>query len=116
MLITKDNLKDLKIGQQVYIAHWGFKMIKKPIYLGVHNILPNSKVVVNKHVFYEGSDSFDITLNLDGCKEWNLPKQIRGNIMWTNYEEACERSRELALECIDHYNTHDFKNNPIIVM
>lgn len=112
MLITKENLKDLKVGQTVYAAHHGFRMLKKYIYLGVHNF----SEVNNwwKHVFYSSGDGgLDFSSQLEGVKDTNLPECLRWKMLYTTYEEACERSREGALHLIQHYNTHDFKNNPI---
>jgi|TARA_R110000851_G_scaffold14323_4_gene48543 hypothetical protein len=119
MLITKDNLKDLKIGQQVYEAYWGFKMIKRTIYVGIHDTLPplddTSEPGWLQHCFFDKSNSFTISINLNKSDQRHLPEKIRNKVLFTEYEEACVKSRELALECIVHYNSHDFKNNPITI-
>ena len=114
MMITKDNLKDLKIGQRVYEAHWGFKMIDRTIYLGIYNISPEGSDW-KKHLFFNDKNSFSFTAELGGKSKAQLPEKLRMDLLYTTYEEACIKSRELALNCIDHYNTHDFKNNPIII-
>lgn len=114
MLVTKDNLKDLKVGQIIYQAHHGFRMLQRYIYLGVHNFSEVNNW--HKHVFYSHSNGgIDFQSDLSEVKDNNLPECLRWKMLYTTYEEACERSREGALHLIDHYNTHDFKHNPIII-
>lgn len=115
MLVTKDNINELKVGQTVYAAHHGFKMIKRYIYLGIHNFSEANNWF--KHVFYSHmTGGIDFSSNLNEVKESDLPESLRWKMLYTTYEEACERSREGALHLIQHYNTHDFKNNPIKVL
>jgi len=113
MKITRDNINDLEIGQQIFEAHWGFRMIGKTIYLGVHETCPIIKS--KKHIFFNNSNSFSIYADMKNVSRSGLHEKIRDEALYTTYEEACTKSREWALACIDHYNSHDFKENPIIV-
>lgn len=115
MLITKENINELKIGQTVYHAHNGFRLLKRYIYLGVHNFSKTNEWC--KHVFYSRGDiGLDFSNNLDKVEEHNLPEPLKRKMLYTTYEEACERSREGALNLIEHYNKHDFKKNPITIL
>ena len=101
MIITAENIKELIIGTIVFVAE-GFKIVEKYQYMGLQK---------DYMIFFNYSgNGFSVYVN-NPNHNYNLKS---GNIS-TTYEECCARQRIICLNLIDHYNHHQFKNNPIII-
>ena len=95
MRLTKDNLEELIVGQKVWIAR-NTRLPERIIYVGIFE---------DYHLFGGGSEPYKIYI--DNSPQYPLSQAS------TSYEECCIIMRELFIDLIGHYNTHQFKDNPI---
>jgi len=105
MKVTKDNITSLKINDKIYIAR-SFNTQLVLEYIGN----THSSFLKDHMIFSNGLDFKGISLNNPNY-DWDL----KNGQIFTTLEECYEKMRELCLDTIDHYNSHQLKDNPIIV-
>jgi hypothetical protein len=99
MRITKDNIDILKHGDILYMP-FSFKVPEKYTYVGI----------IDKYYTFVSSHNDNIKIFKDNFDfNWN----VRINGLYSTYEECCEKMRELCINTIEHFNSHQLKNNPI---
>jgi len=103
MRITKDNIDQLKHGDIVYMP-FSFKVPERYMYIGLQD--DGYYYFINK----DGNTSIRIFKN-NFSSNWN----VETNGLYSTYEECCEKMRELCIDTIEHFNSHQLKNNPIIL-
>jgi hypothetical protein len=101
MKITKDNIDTLENGDVVYMP-FSFKVPEKYIYAGLHDN--------GYHYFINKRSTKAIKIFKDNF-ESNWDVNING--LYSTYAECCEKMRELCINTIEHFNSHQLKNNPI---
>lgn len=101
MKITKDNINTLKHGDIVYMP-FSFKVPEKYIYVCFNNN--------GYYYFIKGGGTEVIRIFKDNF-EYSWEVSING--LYSTYEECCEKMRELCINTIKHFNSHQLKNNPI---
>lgn len=100
MKLTKENIDTLKQGDIFYMP-FSFKVPEKYIYVGLHLDGYHYFVSQNKTSIRIFKDNFDF--------DWS----VKTNGLYSTYEECCEKMRELCVDTIKHFNSHQLKNNPI---
>lgn len=101
MLITKENIKELQKEQEIYVLIGWFQIPRKGMFLG--------KFGVN---YLFSFDSVTITIYENNIENNDY---IRMKQLYTTYESVCIGFREKCIDAINHYNSHQLKNNPINV-
>lgn len=101
MKLTKDNIAEIEVGTEVWIAN-NYSSTTKYQYMGMHD-----KGLGPYRIFSE-SNGNGISL-LKAHEESKLSETP----MFTTYEEACIQMRKQCINLMDHWNKHQLKDNPI---
>lgn len=100
MKLTPEEL-DFISASQTFWMPFSFKGPEKFIYIGYF---------YDYHRFINDERALKVNY-----KSFNNNNELRINGLYSTYEECCEKMRELCLDTISHFNSHQLKNNPIIV-
>lgn len=101
MQINEKNIKDLKPEQIVWCLRGWFEIPRKGLFLGKFGV--NYLFSVDEKV---------IKIYEERISENDY---IKFKYLHTTYESVCEQFRIDCLNAIEHYNSHQLKNNPIVV-
>ena len=106
MQLTPQNLESLTIGQEIFVPK-AFRIQERYTYMGI----AKERLRGEYYIFSEtNGNGFSI------FKKYPETNQNLQSCIYNTYEESCVRMRELCLDIIDHFNKHQLKDNPIIVL
>lgn len=110
--LTKDDVISLKIGTKLRIAGGNNFMTTEVIYVGLFKNGLGSELYTFVDLGHGKRDAF----TLSSSNMPNIPIIDHTKKLFWNYEDACEHSRQSMCELLEHYNAHQFKNNPIEII
>lgn len=115
MKVTTHNIKDLSIGEFIYIVPETSPIIKAK-YLGVFDITSDKENTIACEYFVFADLPYGKVYSKHILCSYSKEEDLKFNHymeIFTTYQEACEQQRELVCNLISHWNQHQFENNPI---